>query len=350
MEVRIGSEDANASLNEYRFRLSPSNPGEVKANKEYHKKHRKTLSTQQEVALNQALTTRYQMLIDALYYQSILQSLNSQKEGIARLSQAALVNIQNLDIGDIIDIQSDETKLLGQIEDYQYKLNQTEYLMALDLPEVVGLDLTQLNWKSPSQINDYIKNHESLKLKNNLYLLQAEENLDLKKQLLKIEKAEARSNIGYIQANLDTERGNELNEHVGFQIGVRIPIVNPDKPDLNRERVELIEREKELSETKSMMSQKKDLLILELDFLNSRRKMIQERIDMVNRVKIHGGNVSISELSKLATYEYQLALEQMTVEKEIRKIFIQYLNMQGLLVQRPLINHLSLEMKSFELE
>ena len=99
-----------------------------------------------------------------------------------------------------------------------------------------------------------------------------------------------------------------------------------------------------------MMSQKKDLLILELDFLNSRRKMIQERIDMVNRVKIHGGNVSISELSKLATYEYQLALEQMTVEKEIRKIFIQYLNMQGLLVQRPLINHLSLEMKSFELE
>ena len=70
-----------------------------------------------------------------------------------------------------------------------------------------------------------------------------EQKNELAAQRFNIEKSESLNNIGYFQAEYDTERGDEPYDHFGYQIGIRIPIVNPDKPQLNRRKLALMDDE-----------------------------------------------------------------------------------------------------------
>ncbi len=350
LEFRIGSEDANASLNEYRVRVTPTNPYEIKANKQYYEKHVQSLNTGYEIALSRAMKRRYETIIETYGTVQMITLIEQQIESLRGLNRAAANDLQNVDLGDIVDIQSDETRLLLNREEYRHQKSQLDYQMSLDHPDMANVDWTGVNWMSIDQIYAYIRNRENIESTQSLYITRAEEDLDLRKQMLKIDKAEARSNIGYIQANFDTERGNEINEHLGFQVGVRIPIVNPDKPKINRDRVELIEREKKVEEVKREVSTEKEQLLLEMNSLVARYQLLTGRIETANRVKVQGGNVDLGGLEKLTFYRFDLHQRRMRVEARVRLLYIEYLDMQGLLSQRPMINYLSPDLKTLESE
>ena len=89
---------------------------------------------------------------------------------------------------------------------------------------------------------------------SHLKLLEAEQELMLANYDLKVDKAENRRNIGYLQAEYDTERGNEFDEHMGFQIGIRIPLSNPDRPDLQRSRLDILEDQFDSDKERRMAS------------------------------------------------------------------------------------------------
>ena len=80
VEFRIGTEDANLSMDEYRLRLSPTNPSEIKANKIYHRKQISSINAEYSVALNKALKNRYQMLLDHYYLSHLLLLLENKQD------------------------------------------------------------------------------------------------------------------------------------------------------------------------------------------------------------------------------------------------------------------------------
>jgi hypothetical protein len=77
----------------------------------------------------------------------------------------------------------------------------------------------------------------------------------LEESLYSIDKAEAWSNIGFVQAEYDIDRGSNFNDHLGYQIGVTLPLFNSKKPDLKREKLELIEEQTQQKAKKSALKE-----------------------------------------------------------------------------------------------
>lgn len=347
VEFRLGSEDANISMNEYRLRLSPSNPAEVKANKLYYNKHVKNIGTQYKVAMNEALRNRYQMLIE---YHYLVHSLELNSRNLKVMNEIArsmsLMGLENIDAGTIIGIQSDQTDLMLKAEDLKAQESEVTYYIQLDLKDLSLIGLAGSKMIDVAEIKSYLDANQKAEGFSSLYVLEAEEDLQLKQQMMKIDKAEARSNIGYIQGNFDTERGNELNEHFGFQVGVRLPLVNPDKPDLNRKRVELIEDQKDLEAKKDFVIQKNDMSLIQIRHLITQYELLHDRAHLAQSISLQSASgIDLSDVSKAKKYQFSIERQQLVLEKQIRELFIEYLDLQGILVQDPVINYMSSDFK-----
>ncbi|RJE71732.1 hypothetical protein [Reichenbachiella sp. MSK19-1] len=339
VELRVGSEDANASLNEYRLRLSPTNPAEIKANKIYYNQHLESLTTKHQIVLNEALKNRYLMVIDLI-------DLTQQEKYLSKRIQLEEKILQNnaqqgMELKDIIVFQSNQTKHLLQHQEIKTQSLVTRYYIGLDygISDTLTIDTDHLI--TVAQIKHYLTS-TALADHQNLAIIEAEQELALNQQMLKIDKAEARSNIGYIQGNIDTERGADINDHLGFQVGIRLPIVNPDKPKLNRDRVKLIDEAAKVEATKSLVQNESKLNTLQLDAWIAQYEMLRQRQALAQKIQVNA-NIAVdwAELSKLKNYHLDLDMELAQLEKKIRIAFIEYLDQKGLLANSPLINYLS---------
>jgi len=345
VELRIGTEDANFSMDEFRLRLSPSNPFEVRANKIYHRKHISRINAAYTVALNEALKNRYQLLLDHFYLTHLRQLLeNQQQEQRKLMEHLQLMSTTGFDAGDLIDLESEMSDILISIEKLKLEISETEFYMSMDIPSEISIDWEKMEVVTIDQIKNYIESIRSQEQQQNIFVKEAEEELLLNEQMLKINRSEARSNIGYIQGNLDANRGETFTDHFGVQIGVRLPIVNPDKPDLNRDRFDLIEDKSEITVTKSLVEQRSELLLLRLRHLFDQNELLSTRIKNASQLSpsmTRTGTLDIMQILKRQEYTSELIKEQLDLKKEVIDTFIDYLDIRGYLVSTPVKNYMS---------
>lgn len=345
VELRVGTEDANFSMDEFRLRLSPTNPSEIKANKLYHQKQLNSLNTEYKIALNKALKNRYQLLLDHYFLSRQLRIFETkQAQNSELIKNLNLMGLQKLDAGDVISIESDISDLMLSIEEVKMEIGETVFYMALDLTAASKIDWDNISTVTIDQIRNFIDSENHDEDHENIYVREAEDNLILEQQLLKISKTEARSNIGYLQGNFDTNRGNSFEDHFGMQIGVRLPIVNPDKPDLNRDRFKLIEDEKEVDATKLLIRRRSDLLSIRLKHLFNQYDIVSERIlqssKIISSMSIKG-SIDILEIIDRKNYQLDLIEKQLKIETETIDTFIDYLDINGHLAASPIKNYMS---------
>lgn len=343
LELRVGSDDANISLDQYRVRVSPTNPAEIKANKRYHEQHVKSLNTEHKIALSEALINRYRLIIDLaslLQKQDLLQErIDFQEQFIQSISNSGS---QNLNLKNIISLQSDQSKHLLKQEEIETLITYDLYYIKLDYGDI-SLENTFTNELiSVEQIKGYISMTLEQTGLQNLVALDVTNKLELNKQELKIDQAESRSNIGYIQSSIDTDRENKISESIGFQVGLRIPIVNPDKPSLNRKKVELIEDKVKTEAKLSLIDQNQELNDVILQRLLNRHQILLDRIALAETITISNtSQIDWSQIAALKNYKLQLSEEKTETEKLIREAYISFLDTRGLLVGNPIINYLS---------
>lgn len=346
VELRVGSDDAEADLNDFRVRVSPANPFEVKANKVYHDKQLKHIGAQYEVDLGKALKNRYMLIIDRNFYVSSDSMLEAYQRDLINIRQNfALLGLGGIDAGDIVDIQSDEALLELKQAQVKYELDENAYHMRLDLPgrEWIRLfsDIVTID-----KINQLLLEQETLGNWSSPVVAEAEQELALEEQMLKIEKAESRSNIGYIQGAYDMDRGNELNEHLGFQVGIRLPLVNPDKPKLNRDRVDLIDEEMQVQATRVRESNRQGLALIRLKHLLNKYEIIERRLQQAMEYRLSlSAEIDLGDAIKLRKYQQRLQELKAEILRQTLMAFVEYLDVTGLMVQRPLINYLSADFK-----
>ena len=343
LELRIGSEDANASLNQYRIRLSPTNPAEIKANKRYYEQHLNVLNTQKKIAVSEALMNRYGLIIDLAY---LLDKQHLLKERI-KFQNMFIQNMssksdQSLNLKDLVTVQTDQSKNMLRLEEIETLIAQTLHYIQLDYSDLPLPNQPLKNLVSIAQIKNYVELAAGQSNMNSLEAEMIKSELELTRLDLNIEKAEARSNIGYIQSNIDTDKGNSWSDHIGIQLGVRVPIVNPDKPALNRQKVKLLEDEAKTASKLTQLEQEQKLNDMLLQRLLNRHQLILERIALIETIPVSGSSqVDWNQILSLKNYQLQLLEEKAETEKQIREAYINSLNTRGLLVGTPIINYLS---------
>jgi len=354
MEFRIGSQDANFRMDDYRLRITPGNPGEIKANKRYFDKQVALLNTEFQDKLNDALIDRYVLILEHIFEFKKMRNLSKQLEInnqiIEMMSQST--SIYAMDIGDLIDAESDELDLKMDIENAKIFMDEVAYLMKglyAFSGEIVWNEEELMDTEDILTLFAQFKNKPSGEF---IDLVKLDQRNALAAERFNIEKSEALRNIGYFQAGYDVLRGNEPSEHFGYQIGVRIPIVNPDKPQLNRRKLDLMDDEALLDEKKEDHRKNLELAVLRMDHFAQQHKEIMTKLESISQqnmlnLQSPGKSIKIADLIKLNEFHMDLMEKQNQVEKKIFKTYIEYLNLNGKLTEFPMRNYLSKNLSEF---
>jgi hypothetical protein len=347
VEFRTRSNDANISQEDFRFRLTPSNPAELKAYKRYYQKAVAFQNIEYRDLLNSALKKRYRLVIDHYFASTEIENLQQQlqinHDIIAMINQSP--GRYSLDLGDLIDAESDELEMNLAIEDARIEIDEVEYLMKAH-HNFEG----DVKWQSFQllDVEDILTILQEIKIDTNaqhVNLVKMEQRHSIAAERINIEKSESYRNIGFIQAEYDTDRGDAAFDHFGYQLGLRIPIVNPDKPDLNRRKLAIMDDAALLEDKRDEYNREKELVALRIDRYASQFKEVEEKIDQMKlkdylRFQRLDRSIDISDLIKMNEFFMELLEKRNEIAKNLYEDYLEYIDLSGKLAEVPLRNYL----------
>ncbi|MEP4533007.1 MAG: hypothetical protein ABJ004_07970 [Cyclobacteriaceae bacterium] len=345
VDIRARSNDREVGLEDYRVRFSLINPLEIKANRDYRKLILSQQSLERRKSINEILYSRYELIVESYYIQSALSSTKNYIKSLQEIEKISMSEI--MDIGDVIDIEQEITKQQILVSNLQMK--QNVLAQAFEYSQIASTpDFQDFDWITVDQILNIIHREQETP---SLELLSEQAKLEQEESIMTIKKAEAFSNIGFIQAEYDIERGGDIDDHLGFQIGVSVPIFNSDKPDLQRRELELIEERAEYKEFEKAEQREDTYEALRLEELASQVRLIQSKEGQLANLKrtIAAGEAGLSEYKKLAEYEYYLRSKLNESQMQLRYRFLQALKKSGDLDTQPYTNYLSQSLTQFDL-
>jgi hypothetical protein len=354
VEFRTRSNDANISQDDFRLRFTPANPGELKANKRYYDKQVDLLNLEYQEEFNNALRQRYLLMVNHIFEFEKIAHLKKQldinRHLIELMNQGS--GAYSMDLGDLIDAESNEMDMNLSIDNSKIELKEIEYLIK-EVYEFNG----EINWDEEEliEVQDILNLFEEFKAHptgQHIYLTKIDQKNILASERFNIEKSETLRNIGYFQAEYDVDRGNEASEHFGYQIGIRIPIVNPDKPDLNRRKLALMDDEAVLEERKEEYQREMELSVVRMEHYAHQLKEIEDKLAVLSKqnflgLQSPGKSVKISDLIKLNEFHEELISNKNSVQKKIYETYLKYLDLNGKLSELPLRNYLSKDLTEF---
>lgn len=342
VEIRGRSDRFSEPLSDYRLRLSPANPWEVKANKDYADQLNQTTRISYQLTFTKVIKDRYEQLIESYFLNARTQLLKQMVDIRQVQNTQRLERINELTIDDLLEAESELSELEIELAETHLDLREINQTIALFTKSPV----TWTNWTMihPEQIMGILNSRDTSN-HSNLYKQSSLEKLALEEQMLNVSKKEAFSNIGFIQADMDLDQGDRFNEHLGFQIGVSIPIVNKDKADLARDRFDLIEKRNEVSLVNEEINQELQSLMTQITSLNEIHLLVTDKISRAQKL---AENISTATdpntMIKYQHYKLDLIWKKTQVEENLIRRFIDYLELEGLLAKSPLTNYLSTDL------
>ena len=346
LDFRVRSNDTEVDLEDYRLRLGLLNPKEIKANRKYYQLLLDQQSLERKKLINDILLRRYELLIEHFYLSNTL-TINAGY--VLELQQLRdLVINETSDIAEVVDLEMEITKL----ELRNTNLRQQSEIVQLGL----GIAENQLlKWNNDDVVNPLdVNNIISLNTGDNrpLGVLEVEQELEREETILSIKKAEAFSNLGYLQAEYDSDRGNDFERHFGFQIGIQIPVFNRDRPNIQRRQLEIVEDRAKLEMIKQEELVRFSEYKSNIKHLADQYTVVEKsfsKLDTLKALTAQNG-ATIKSYSALAEYDYFLLSRGITLQSNLLRQYVQLLHLQGILSDEPYVNYLSSGLENFSIQ
>lgn len=345
LELRLRSEDFNLSPEQYGVRLGFINPIERRANKTYNDIQSDYFETKYEYEVNLILANRYKQLISHYY---LIQAKKQLDTEIAQM-MISYEQLQGTKFSFKLMLETDEKILKKEI---RRKDNQTSVeILENYIREIHGIT-DSISWADFTLVTvEQIKNIMALdtNIRSNAFKL-ALISFRMDEQSYKIKKAESFRNIGFFQAEYDTDRGNDYNDHIGFQLGISLPVFNPDKPDLQRKKLELLESESELAQLEDESEVERFNLNKKLLKTIWTYEVVEKRL---NDFTALGQNITYEEMEDyLALINYLSSLRSLKNEiyLECLNTYIDLLALSSKLSGSPFVNYISNDLSPFSFD
>ena len=344
IEFRVRTRDiVNLTPDDYRFRLSPLNPYERRANKEHLALTHAQLTSQQLVDFSDILARRYDLLIQLRFIQQMQEIERAESERYAQLIRASSHRVDQSDEIILLDKRLLFNKL--QRDDIASERVLIENLIREGSDVQGPIDLSSFEWVRVEQIEEDI-NISANPFEFNIYVQNEANKARLSESDVEINRQESFGNIGYVQAEYRTYRGETFNENFGLQLGFQLPFVNPDRPDLERRQLDLIEDQFEVKEMQREIDLRLFSLENDLKKLISQHHRITAKLDSFDRFN----NISFSNvkaLIELEDYRNDLNRRKLEVYNALLTAYIEWLQYKGWLTSSPYVNYLTAEKVTF---
>lgn len=351
LEFRTQTNELGTNEQRYGLRLSPANPWEVSNTKKVFKTYQSLLSIQKELAFKEVLTNRYLMLSDLLH----LKGMQQLKAELVENLNAQVGIMERQSASDFFDAEDYVQLKLEQMEE-QADLETFDFYLSQKLKEMEKLQGKGAGESLESSFDSVISLHklqnviDSL-LSGPLYmtsLAYRKEKIKLAEQEYDLERSDI--NPGFIQAVYMPYKYSENKNPIGINLGITIPIFNPNKGKMAEQKLEILESESELALEKHLAEEKMESLLNSLTNLLERHKNLEEQMDsydinkMLSSVNaLNKENPSIA--LKLNVRLLKIKKLQLEIRNDIYQTYIQILSNSDFIHQRPLVNFFSEELE-----
>lgn len=213
-----------------------------------------------------------------------------------------------------------------------------------------------INWGTDdlvemTTIKEWLSNQKNLDLNSNLHVKNEQQKVAVSQSEYKVEKQESFSNIGYLQAEYREDEKNTFGQNLGMQIGVSIPITNPDKPDLARKEMKLMEDTQKIEQEKTELENHFENTAKRLESRLAQYDMVVARMKTYEDAKSPIGktNDGLDLLVELQKFKSDMAEKKVSMAESIYKDYIHLISISAGLSSAPYINYLSKTRSTFQL-
>ena len=350
VEFRARIRDFGEGFEDYRLRFSPLNPFEKRANQEYHSALQDQLKLEYRKNLEEVLLSRYLLMIEhiklsrqisvleasEIFYQRALSLTQSTGSSSAIKDFIALDKSHLETILDLSEARS-ELELIEETIKYTYSY---EAPISWDYEEIVAIET----------IRDWLLSTNP-EIANNLELKNEQEKEKLDALDYKIEKNETFSNIGYVQAEYREDPDNSFSQNLGMQVAVSLPIVNRDKPKLQRQKLEMLDNSQDLERDRKELEEYMSTHLKNLSTTFYHYDLVSDKLTNYQGREFNttSTNNALDLMIELHEFQSELKMHQIDSESEIISLYIELRSLNGELSETPYYNYLSEGLEMFEI-
>jgi hypothetical protein len=337
VELRLRTNSIVAAPDDFRFRVAPLNPLERRANRDHLTVLREQLGSQQLVDFSQVMASRYYMLVNYWYTANFSRS---QTEIADRYKFLIATAAASNDAGKEL-IRLEKRLFMTELKQLEAKATTQELIFGIKSSYTFSgePDISMFQMVTVPQVLQHINSLKS-EFADNIFLANEANKVKLSNAEWEIKRQESFSNIGFLQAEYRANDNRTFSEVLGVQLGIKLPLVNKDRPDLGRRKLELFEDQQKLeTETVAMDIRQFNLendLRLRIDQYN----LIASKLDKFTAIESEAVP-DIETLLELEDYKTDLQDRQHELRRDILISYIKWLHYQGQLSQAPYVNFLS---------
>ncbi len=347
VELRVKIDEFKSDRQTYAARFKPNGWGEAEdgrrvygATLAYNEAHGNELFCR-------ALKARYMTVIDYLFNRDAVE-LNEKlmilyEDRVTVLKRMA--GSHDFDGNDLIDAENDIIKLQLDLIDLKNKIANIEDEIRRNAPS------GQIEFGTEKIVDiEYMRKFAGETMKSeaveNVYTQNARLNSELAAARYRLERSENRKYIRFVEAEYDLDDRDDFEKAFSIQVGFSIPIVNPNRLDVNRRKLaslkaksEYENKKKSAGEKIAVLSRALKRLIAQHDVLAAKKKDSGAESSYKIYRKVDG----ISPLILLKLKESMLKTD-IAVIKTRHRLYTKYftlLDISGKLSEKPVKNYLS---------
>jgi len=348
VEFRMQIDEFEDSKQRYTVRLNMNGWGENFQGKKVYDASIKYNETERRIVLNESLRERYMDIISFVYLEMqsiVFKSLMSvYKDRVEVLKQS--VGTLQFDAVELIETEHQLLELQLDLINIKNKKVSIEEKIKVFFP-----DETEEDFVFKDMIDIYAIQNKVIQLKEsfaeeNVYIQHSQYNYQMAEAKFVMEQAENNTYLSFFEAAYDMDERNKFEKALSIEFGVTIPIVNPNRLNINRKKINSLKAKsnlmkviKDIYENFYAFSNKIKRLIKQYEMISLQKEKSRTKETFDIFMQIDGANPLILLKLKESLLKNELTMHK--IQHQIYETYIKLLNCSGELSSTPLINYLS---------
>lgn len=355
VQLRTESRDLLLERQEYSLRIKPNSIRAMSRQNEINKNRLEVVEIENQLHLSFELKRRYLLIIDYLFNKKMIELFDEKQDQLndKLIILSESIYDTNFDVKDLIETEEGlfttrlRIKTLKKENSHYHKMLNQSLKNQLD-----SLSIATNNLIAPQQIIDF-NTQDSI----------SSENLSIKLQNLKLNTLEnemelsvAKSNqfLDYVQAKYGGKNSFLFNENFSIGVGINLPFFGNSRVRkgtfyFNKlsEESKLINITEKHKESQSLVQDEFNIAVTNYQTLLNQNE--QSSVNTVYDTYRKMEGVSPLLLLKLKILQQKKKIEIIKSEHNLYKSYIKLLDVNDILIQRPLRDYLSSELAPINL-
>jgi uncharacterized protein (UPF0335 family) len=350
VEFRARVRNFGEGFEDYRLRFSPLNPFERKASKKYEQALGEQFKTEYRLNLEEVLLSRYLLMNQHIKGSNLLSQHTGSEQFYSNMLEIARQKAGTADLKDYISLDKAHLEAVLALERIKNELQIIEQTMShtYSFADSITWDVNVL--VSIEFIREWLATTHP-ELQNNLLLKNELEKENLSAIDYRIEKNQTFRNIGYVQLEYREDIDNLIEENLGVQLAVTLPITNEDRANLQLQKLDMLDESQKLEKEKMEIEAYMKTHFKNLTSAFRRYDLISAKLESYDGREFTSGSSknALELMLELHDFKTELSGLKIKAEAEIRSLYIELLSLNGKLSEQPYINYLSSDKNAFDL-